>query len=122
MTVCSSCGATSSRQSGWLALPGGYIDYGESWQHAGAREVFEETGLAIDPDQIREFRVRSAPDGTLLVFGLAQPIGRDDVPPFVPNEETQEIKVITAPEELAFSLHTEVLRDYFDQLTKGHIA
>jgi ADP-ribose pyrophosphatase YjhB (NUDIX family) len=99
---------------GWLALPGGYINYGESWQAAGAREVFEETGLMIDPDRIREFRVRSAPDSTLLIFGLAQSIGHGDVPPFVPSEETQEIKVITAPEELAFSLHTEVLRDYFE--------
>ena len=73
----------------------------------------------IDPDHIREFRVRSAPDSTLLIFGLAKPIGRGDLLPFVPNEETQEIKVITAPEELAFSLHTDVLRDYFDQLMKG---
>lgn len=104
---------------GWLALPGGYINYGEAWQAAGAREVFEETGLMIDSDHIREFRVRSAPDSTLLIFGLAKPIGRGALPPFVPNEETQEIKVLTAPEELAFSLHTEVLRDYFDQLMKG---
>lgn len=107
---------------GWLALPGGYINYGESWQAAGAREVFEETGLQLDPDHIREFRVKSAPDSTLLIFGLAQPIGLADLPPFVPNEETQEIKIITAPEELAFSLHTEVVRDYFDQLRKGPIV
>jgi ADP-ribose pyrophosphatase YjhB (NUDIX family) len=106
-------------QRGWLALPGGYINYGESWQAAGAREVFEETGLQLNLDHIREFRVRSAPDSTLLIFGLAKPIGRGDLPPFVPNEETQEIKVISAPEELAFSLHTEVVRDYFDQLMKG---
>jgi ADP-ribose pyrophosphatase YjhB (NUDIX family) len=106
-------------QKGWLALPGGYINYGESWQSAGAREVFEETGLAIKPDQIHTFQVKSAPDSTLLIFGLARPMGRSDLPPFVPNEETQEIRVITAPEDLAFLLHTEVLRDYFDQLTKG---
>jgi ADP-ribose pyrophosphatase YjhB (NUDIX family) len=109
-------------QKGRLALPGGYINYGESWQQAGAREVFEETGLTINPDQIHDFRVKSAPDSTLLIFGLARPRGRVDLPSFVPNDETQEIKVLTAPEELAFSLHTEVLRDYFDQLTKGFIA
>ena len=100
-------------QRGRLALPGGYINYGESWQAAGAREVFEETGLHLNPDHIREFRVRSAPDSTLLIFGLAQPIGLADLPPFVPNEETLEIKVISAPEELAFSLHSEVVREYF---------
>ncbi len=103
-------------QRGWLALPGGYINYGESWQQAGAREVFEETGLVINADQIHEYRVRSAPDSTLLVFGLAQPIEPLTFPVFVPNEETLEIKVITAPEELAFSLHTEVVRDYFKNM------
>ena len=37
---------------GQLALPGGYVDLAETWQEAGAREVFEETGLRIDPDGI----------------------------------------------------------------------
>ena len=36
-----------------------------------------------------------------------------DLPPFVPNEETQEVCVVTAPQELAFSTHTEALREYF---------
>src|SRR5262245_38617077 len=59
-----------------LALPGGYINYGESWQAACAREVGEETGLSLNPEGIREFAVRSAPNSTLLVFGLAAPLRR----------------------------------------------
>jgi len=100
---------------GWLALPGGYINRGESWQQAGAREVLEETGLVIDPDEIHEFRVKSTPDGgTLLIFGLARPRRRQDLPPFEPNEETQEVCVVSAPQELAFSTHTDTLREYFE--------
>lgn len=58
---------------GKWAFPGGFINLGESWQEAGAREVLEETHIVIGPEEIREFRVRSAPDGTLLIFGVAPP-------------------------------------------------
>ncbi|HSD83492.1 MAG TPA: NUDIX domain-containing protein [Anaerolineae bacterium] len=101
-------------QIGQLALPGGYINRGESWQQAGARELFEETGIVIRPEDLHEFRVKSTPDyRMLLVFGLARGIRAADLPIFVPNEETQEICVLTAPQELAFSTHTEALREYF---------
>ena len=101
-------------QIGQLALPGGYINRGESWQQAGARELFEETGIIIQPQDLREFRVKSAPDyRTLMVFGLAHRVRSSDLPPFTPNEETQEIGVLLAPQELAFSTHTETLQEYF---------
>jgi len=100
---------------GELALPGGYINRGESWQQAGARELFEETGIVISAAELREFRVKSAPDyRTLMVFGLAPLMASRDLPPFVPNEETQETCIVTAPQSLAFSTHTEALREYFD--------
>jgi ADP-ribose pyrophosphatase YjhB (NUDIX family) len=106
-------------QIGRLALPGGYINRDESWQQAGARELFEETGITISPETMREFRVKSTPDyRTLLVFGLAQPLHAPDLPAFTPNEETQEVCVLTAPQELAFSTHTEALREYFDWRSK----
>ena len=101
-------------QIGRLALPGGYINRGESWQQAGARELWEETGVVIQPESLHEFRVKSAPGGTtLLVFGIAPAMRSQDLPPFTPNEETQEICELTAPQELAFSTHSETLREYF---------
>jgi ADP-ribose pyrophosphatase YjhB (NUDIX family) len=101
-------------QIGQLALPGGYINRGESWQQAGARELLEETGIVIQPEDLREFRVKSAPGyNTLIVFGLARALRSQDLPLFAANEETQEICVLTAPQELAFSTHTEALREYF---------
>ncbi|MGI5157391.1 NUDIX domain-containing protein [Microbispora sp. CA-102843] len=32
---------------GLLALPGGFIDIGESWQQAAVREFHEETGVVL---------------------------------------------------------------------------
>lgn len=36
-----------------LALPGGYQMRGESWQNAGAREFYEETGLVLKPEKLK---------------------------------------------------------------------
>jgi len=101
-------------RAGELALPGGYINLGESWQAAGAREVFEETGVTIDPATIRDFRVLSAPDGTVLIFGLAAPL-EGPAPALVANEEVSELVVLERPTQLAFSLHTRVVDEYFNK-------
>jgi hypothetical protein len=59
--------------------------------------------------------VRSAPDGTLLVFGLAAPLRAADLPPFAPTAEASERLVLAGRAELAFPLHTEVAALYFAQ-------
>lgn len=101
-------------QAGKLALPGGYINLGETWQEAGAREVAEETGVRLDPAGIREFGVRSAPDGTVLIFGLSDPVGRSAVNAFQSTNETTECRIIHAPvDDLAFPLHAEMVFAYF---------
>lgn len=101
---------------GALALPGGYIGVGESWQAAGAREVFEETGITIDAATVDDLYARSAPDGTVLIFGVAAPLGAA-LPPFAPTAEASERLVAHAPVELAFPLHTAALRRYFEGRT-----
>ncbi len=100
---------TIEPRRGWLALPGGYIDWGETWQEAGAREMWEEAGVQIDPAGLREFRVFSAGNSTLMIVARATPLTLADLPPFIPNDEADERVVLTEPQELAFPLHTEVL-------------
>jgi ADP-ribose pyrophosphatase YjhB (NUDIX family) len=98
---------------GKLALPGGYIDLGESWQEAGTREVFEETGIRVDPAGIQLVTVYSAPDGTIIIVSQAAPLHSADLPDFVLNDEATERAVISAPEDLAWPLHSQAVAAYF---------
>ncbi|GAT67303.1 NUDIX domain-containing protein [Planomonospora sp. ID91781] len=98
---------------GALALPGGFIDLGESWQQAAVRELREETGIVADVADVRLFDVLSAPDGTVLVFALGPRTAASALPPVAPTAETSEWLVIDRPRELAFPLHTRVAAAYF---------
>jgi len=95
-----------------LALPGGFIEVGETWQAAAARELAEETGVRADPAAFRELRVLSAPDGTLLVFGVVPEVGREALVAFRPGPEVSGLEVLDAPrDDVVFPLHAQVLAE-----------
>jgi len=96
--------------SGW-ALPGGFIDYGESAEQAAAREAKEETGLEVR--NLRQFRVFSEPGRdprfhTLTVVFLAGPGGEiragDDA------AQVQWFALDDLPPEMAFD-HAKIIAD-----------
>ncbi|TDC66623.1 NUDIX domain-containing protein [Micromonospora sp. KC207] len=98
---------------GLLALPGGFIEYGEAWQEALVRELWEETGLVASAEDAELLAVHGAPaGGTMMVFGTLPERAVGELPPSAPTEEATEWLVLTEPVELAFSTHTRVLADF----------
>lgn len=97
---------------GW-AIPGGYIDYGESAEDAARREAKEETGLDIT--NLKQFHTYSNPGRdprhhTISVVFIARARGKPRA-----ADDAAEIRVFTQenlPKNLAFD-HHDILNDYF---------
>jgi len=99
---------------GW-AIPGGFVDYGESLEDAAVREAKEETGL--DVALIRQLHTYSRPDRdprhhsistVFIAHAHGTPIAADDA---------MEFGIFTRnnlPSPIVFD-HKEILEDFYKQ-------
>ena len=96
---------------GW-ALPGGFVDYGESLEQAAMREALEETGLQISLKE--QLKTYSAPDRdsryhTISTVFIATAEGS---PRAGDDASKADIFMEQDLPPLAFD-HAEILSDYF---------
>jgi len=99
---------------GW-ALPGGFVDYGESLEEAAVREAKEETSLDIRLKS--QFHTYSDPGRdprkhTISTVYVATAQGKPKA-----QDDAQDIGIFTK-EEINFPLafdHQKILADYFKQ-------
>jgi ADP-ribose pyrophosphatase YjhB (NUDIX family) len=101
---------------GW-AIPGGFVDYGESLEETALREAKEETNL--DVELMRQFHTYSDPkrdprhhsiSTVYIAKGKGKPKAKDDA---------LEIGIFTEsdlPVDIAFD-HRSILKDYFKSIS-----
>ncbi|MBY8880661.1 NUDIX domain-containing protein [Actinacidiphila acidipaludis] len=99
---------------GLLALPGGFIDFGESWEQAVVRELAEETGIIAAAGEVTlADALTDEAGGYLLLFGLLPERAAADLPPSVATDETEGHQLLPEPADLGFPLHTVAARRWF---------
>ena len=99
---------------GW-ALPGGFVDYGESLEDAAVREAKEETSL--DVNIIRQFHSYSDPSRderlhTITTVFVAESDGKPEA-----ADDAKNIGIFdpcALPENMAFD-HADIIRDYMEE-------
>jgi 8-oxo-dGTP diphosphatase len=97
---------------GW-ALPGGFVDYGESIEHAAVREAKEETSLDVTlteqfytySDPARDIRHHTV-STVFIARADGVPRGADDA------KVARSFRQDNLPTPLVFD-HARILRDYF---------
>jgi ADP-ribose pyrophosphatase YjhB (NUDIX family) len=97
---------------GW-AIPGGFVEYGESVEECAIREAKEETSL--DVELLEQFHVYSDPkrdprfhtiSTVFIARAKGKPVGGDDA------KEAKVFDENSLPDQIAFD-HRKILEDYF---------
>ncbi len=97
---------------GW-AIPGGFVDYGESLEEAARREAGEETNL--DVKSLRQFHTYSDPRRDPRHHSISTVYIAEGVGLLQAKDDAAEIGIFNGsnlPDEIAFD-HRLILADYF---------
>ncbi len=110
---------------GLIGLPGGYHMRGETWQQAGARELWEETGYILDPDFLRLISIETDEYGNNLVICEAMVEPEKDPDHELPDE-VKSVMLLSTPgsfkDRWAFPRHHAAADRYMPAIEILHLV
>lgn len=115
------CRRAVAPAAGRWAPPGGFLECGEALEEAAARETFEETGVKLNPRQLRLHAVSTLPEISEVYVGFLAEI--PERPETVCGPECAEVRFFREDaipwEELAYPDISNYLRRHFHERHRG---
>ena len=102
-------GTATDKEVGKWNIPVGFLDFDETTQQCAAREIFEETGVRIEPERLKLQSINSMPDGGSQDIGFRYyTVLRGTVDDYLVDTRHQEKNEVVA----AKWIDTRRLNDY----------
>lgn len=107
--------------AGRWVLPGGFMESGETLEEAAARETCEETGVRLDPRELRLYAVATLPEISEVYVGFLATVAEHT--DLVCGSECTEVRFFSEADapwtEIAFPDIGAYLRVYFGERRSG---
>jgi 8-oxo-dGTP diphosphatase len=100
---------------GMWAFPGGFVDEGEDLPNAAARELLEETSVAINPERLTQFKTYGKPgrDPRFHTVSVVYAVHVNKKPEAIAADDAAEVAwfSLTKLPKMAFD-HSAILEEY----------